>query len=138
MVAAADDETATVLNGALVLSPCVYQSVYAFLRFATPWFEEHLCNLPSNIFTSVVCVHELFGLAQDGNLGKLVEQQVINRVNSLPCTAIMQMLRAFLSSRASSQAVHVLAGSLAHNFRKLQPQQTEQLQQLAGAAFHQA
>jgi len=137
-VAAVDGEDVTVLNGALVLPPFVYRTIYAFLVFATPWFEKHLCKLSNQIFTSVVCVREFFGLTQDGHLGRVVEQLVIDRVDSLPCEGILQMLRALLSSRASSQAVCVLAGNLARNFRGLQPKQRWQLQQLAVAAFAQA
>jgi hypothetical protein len=68
----------------------------------------------------------------------VVEQQVIDRVDRLPCEQILQLLRALLSSRASSQAVCVLAGNLARNFGGLQQKQRWQLQQLAVAAFHQA
>jgi len=137
-VAAVDGEDTTVLNGALLLPSSVYQSIYAFLRFATPWFEERLYKLPNQIFTSVVCVYESFGLAQNGSLGQTLEQQVIDRVDRLPCEQILQLLRALLSSRAKSQAVCVLAGNLAHNFGGLQAEQRRQLQQLAVVAFHQA
>jgi len=135
-VASVEGEDVTILNGALILPSCVYQSIYTFLRFATPWFEEHLCNLSSMTFTSVVCVHEFFGLEQDGGLGHLVERQVIDRIDTLPRAEILQLLRALLSSRASSQAVCVLAGNLARNFPGLQPKEIRQLKQLS-VAFRQ-
>jgi hypothetical protein len=135
-VASVGSEDATILNGALILPPCVYQSISAFLRFATPWLEEHLHTLPSLTFTSVVCVHEFFDLEQDGRLCQLVEQQVVARSNTLPQAEILQLLRALLSSRgASSQAVCALAGNLACNFKGLQPKEIRQLKQLA-VAFH--
>jgi len=68
----------------------------------------------------------------------MLEQQVLDRVDSLPCEQILQLLRALLSSRAASQAVCALAGNLARNFRGLQAKQRRQLQQLAVAAFQQA
>jgi len=135
-IASVEGDDVTVLNGALILPPCVYQSIYTFLSFATPWFEEHLCNLSSQTFTSVVCVREYFGLEQDGGLGQLVEQQVIDRIDTLPRPEILQLLRALLSSRASSQAVCVLAGNLARNFQGLQPKEIRQLKQLS-VVFHQ-
>jgi len=49
---------------------------------------------------------------------------------------VLQLLRALLSSRASSQAVCVLAGNLARNFELLQPKEMRQLKQLT-VAFHQ-
>jgi len=130
-VAAMDCEDANVPNGAWLLPSPVYKSISAFLRFAMPWIKEHLVNLPCQIFTSVVCVHELFGFSQDGTLGQLVEQQVIARVDSLPCEEIIPLLRVMLSSRAPSQAVRVLAGKLASCFPVLQPRQKQQLQQLS-------
>jgi len=68
-------------------------------------------------------------------LGKLVEQQVIDRIGNHPRADVLQLLRALLTSRISSQAVCILAGSLAQNFQKLHPKEIRQLQQLA-VVFH--